>query len=64
MFTHNITHGVYDNNKKKELKGNATPKSRSCFRLHFRLKDDDVVSILVQRKSLLGSKKRKRTNNE
>ena len=40
------------------LKGYTTPKSRSCFCLHFRPKDDDVVvvSILVQERSHLGSK--------
>ena len=38
------------------LKGYATPKSRLCFCLHFRPKDDVVVSILAQGKSLFGSK--------
>ena len=34
----------------------ATPKSRSCFCLPFRPKDDAVLWILVQGRSLLGSK--------
>ena len=38
------------------LKGYITPKSRSCFCLQFRPKDDVVVSILVQGRSLLGSR--------
>ena len=40
----------------KKLKGYATSKSRSCLCLHFRPKDDVVVSILAQGKSLCGSK--------
>ena len=36
-----------------DLKGYTTPKSRSCFCLHFRPK---IVSILVEGRSLLGSK--------
>ena len=39
----------------KYLKGYATLKSRSCFCLHFR-PYDDVGLILVQGRSLLGSK--------
>ena len=42
--------------KQIALKGYTTPKSRSCFCLHLRPKDDVVVSILVQGRSLLGSK--------
>ena len=38
------------------LKRYATSKIRSCFCLQFRPKHDDVVSILVQGRSLLGSK--------
>ena len=38
------------------LKGSATPKSRSCFCLHLRPKDDVVISILIQGKSFFGSK--------
>ena len=38
------------------LKRYATPKSRSYFYLHFRPKDDLVVSIMVQGKSLYGFK--------
>ena len=37
----------------RKLKGYTTPKSRSCFCLHFRLNDDVVVSILVPGRSLL-----------
>ena len=40
----------------RRLKGYATPTSRSCFCLHLRPKDDVVVSILVQGKSLFESK--------
>ena len=38
------------------LKGYATPKSRLCFCLHFRPKDDVVVSILLQGKHSLNQK--------
>ena len=37
------------------LKGYSTHKSRSCFCLHCRPKDDVAVSILVQGKSLSGT---------
>ena len=43
-------------NSYRHLKVYTTPISRSCFCLHFRPKDDVVVSILVQGRSLLGSK--------
>ena len=36
----------------KSLKEYTTPKSRSCFCLHFRPKDDVIVSILAEGKSL------------
>ena len=34
------------------LKGYASPKSSSCFCLHFRRKDDAVISILVQTREI------------
>ena len=47
---------VCDSYKLIYLKGYTTPKSRSWFCLHFWPKDDVVVSILVQGRSLLGSR--------